>query len=157
MVQKLISGIHYFNSEGEFFYENNEEYPDHYKIVRVNPTIDNVEGDSFTHRICKTTQTFRIKPHLMQSLTNNTIYCVIVKDKKTYPAAKIDLVFGPVGTSGTNNTLIIDLEQELETNSGELEIKPPAWTIDETKKLLFSVHLYDERDNEIVDNIKSYK
>ena len=26
MVQKLISGIHYFNAEGEFFYENNEEY-----------------------------------------------------------------------------------------------------------------------------------
>ena len=29
--------------------------------------------------------------------------------------------------------------------------------MNETKKLLFSVHLYDEQDNEVVDNIKSYK
>ena len=122
----FLLGINYFNNEDEFFYEDNDEYPNHYKIVRVNPTIENVEGDTYTHRICNTTQSFRIKSHLMQSLTNNTIYCVIVKDKKEYPAAKLDLVFGPVGTSGTNNTLIIELEKEVETNSGLIEIKPPA-------------------------------
>ena len=50
-------------------------------------------------------QKFRIKSYYTQNATNNTIYCSIVKNNRTYEASTT-LAFGPMGTNGTDVTLI---------------------------------------------------
>ena len=50
-------------------------------------------------------QNFRIKSYYTQNATNNTIYCSIVKNNRTYEASTT-LAFGPMGTNGTDVTLI---------------------------------------------------
>ena len=56
-------------------------------------------------------QYFRIKNYFTESATNNTITCYVVKDKKTYEAAA-DLVFGPMGTNGTDFTFILKMKSD---------------------------------------------
>lgn len=50
-------------------------------------------------------QNFRIKSYYTQNATNNTIYCSITKNNRVYEASTT-LAFGPMGTNGTDVTLI---------------------------------------------------
>lgn len=65
-------------------------------------------GTSFPHA---TEQQFRIKDYFTESATNNTIYCYVVKNKVTY-SASIELVFGPMGTNGTDYTFVLRMETD---------------------------------------------
>lgn len=55
----------------------------------------------------KTEQTFRIKNYLVQTATNNRVYCEVVKNNITYEAYT-DMFFGPAGTNGTNYTFVVE-------------------------------------------------
>lgn len=65
-------------------------------------------GSSFPHA---TEQQFRIKDYFTESATNNTIYCYVVKNKVTY-SASVELVFGPMGTNGTDYTFVLRMETD---------------------------------------------
>lgn len=65
-------------------------------------------GSSFPHA---TEQQFRIKDYFTESATNNTIYCYVVKNKVTYSTA-VELVFGPMGTNGTDYTFVLHMETD---------------------------------------------
>lgn len=65
-------------------------------------------GTSFPHA---TEQQFRIKDYFTESATNNTIYCYVVKNKVTY-SASTELVFGPMGTNGTDYTFVLRMETD---------------------------------------------
>lgn len=65
-------------------------------------------GTSFPHA---TEQQFRIKDYFTESATNNTIYCYVVKNQVTY-SASVELVFGPMGTNGTDYTFVLHMETD---------------------------------------------
>lgn len=65
-------------------------------------------GTSFAHA---TEQQFRIKDYFTESATNNTIYCYVVKNQVTY-SASVELVFGPMGTNGTDYTFVLHMETD---------------------------------------------
>lgn len=65
-------------------------------------------GTSFPHAV---EQQFRIKDYFTESATNNTIYCYVVKNQVTY-SASVELVFGPMGTNGTDYTFVLRMETD---------------------------------------------
>jgi len=80
-------------------------------------------------------QNFRIKSYYTQSATNNTIYCSVVKNNRTYEAS-VSLAFGPMGTNGTDSTLILSLDKNAAA------IKPG-------ETLNVNANLYDYENNEL--------
>lgn len=86
-------------------------------------------------------QNFRIKSYYTQNATNNTIYCSIVKNNRTYETS-VSLAFGPMGTNGTDVTLIPTLADN-------------ASAIMPNQTLKVGAKLYDYENKEIpIDNIK---
>lgn len=81
-------------------------------------------GTSFPHAV---EQQFRIKDYFTESATNNTIFCYVVKNQVTY-SASVELVFGPMGTNGTDYTFVLRMETDRtcvydETNPMPLKIE----------------------------------
>ena len=86
-------------------------------------------------------QKFRIKSYYTQNAINNTIYCSIVKNNRTYETS-VSLAFGPMGTNGTDVTLIPTLADN-------------ASAIMPNQTLKVEAKLYDYENKEIpIDNIK---
>lgn len=54
-------------------------------------------------------QQYKIRSHYNQSYVNNTIQCIVTRNNIKYVATK-ELSFGPMGTSGTDYTFILDFE-----------------------------------------------
>ena len=59
--------------------------------------------------INQNTQRYKISSFYTQAYSNNTIKCVVIKDKVTYTAVK-ELTFGPSGTAGTDYTFVLDFD-----------------------------------------------
>lgn len=141
MIQAPLLNVNYKIIEGA----NGEYYdatsdPDFYIITRYGPALKLVTttNDNDVEEIsCNLNQTFRIKDHLMNTWTNNTIYCTIVKDDYYY-STSLELKFGNSGVNGTNNTLILSFGQNEQ-----------AWTQGVTQKITLTAELYDA-DNEVV-------
>lgn len=54
-------------------------------------------------------QQYNIRSYYSQSYSNNTITCIITKDRVQYIGNK-ELTFGPAGTSGTECTFVLDFD-----------------------------------------------
>lgn len=96
--------------------ETFQETEDWYIITRTGAkAINATAGDSYSTIHGTTDQQFRIKRHLLQSSTNNTIKCEITRNGIVYPA-QVELVFGNSGSNGTDNTVILKLDEEWMAN-----------------------------------------
>lgn len=85
-------------------YDEGDE--DNYHIVR-NITQD---SDSGEHQVGNANgQQYNIRSYYSQSYSNNTITCIITKDRVQYIGNK-ELTFGPAGTSGTECTFVLDFD-----------------------------------------------
>ena len=80
---------------------------------------DNKSDESYYHfirkgnenngsiKVEKVVQKYKIRSHYNQSYVNNTIQCIVTRNNIKYVATK-ELSFGPMGTSGTDYTFILD-------------------------------------------------
>lgn len=85
-------------------YDEGDE--DNYHIVR-NITQDSNSGE---HQVGNANgQQYNIRSYYSQSYSNNTITCIITKDRVQYIGNK-ELTFGPAGTSGTECTFVLDFD-----------------------------------------------
>lgn len=82
-------------------------------------------------------QKYRIKSYYSQGDSNNTIQCKIMKEGIEYTATT-DLTFGMAGTAGTQNTLVL----EFDDNATGLSVK-------DNKVITVSAKLYDYENNEV--------
>lgn len=87
------------------------------------------------------TQKYKIKSFYNQMYNNNTVKCIITKNNKTYTAVK-ELSFGPIGTSGTDYTFVLDFDKGVTalTNGSEDAVTVTA-------------HLYDYEGREIISDL----
>lgn len=83
------------------------------------------------------TQKYKIKYLYNQAYNNNTIKCNIYKNNKIYTATK-ELTFGPIGTSGTDYTFVLDFDKGV-----------TALTIGDTDKVTVTARLYNYEGREI--------
>ena len=104
-------------------------------------------GEQGTNKIDKKNNLYyTINSRYSQEKINNTIKCVVVRNKITYTAIK-DLTFGPVGTSGTDYTFILDFVNNRENaltiwSDNEL-------TTRSEKAVLVRARLYDYTGKEL--------
>lgn len=114
----------------------------YFKIIRYGILPNGKTGDEEAD---STQQVFRIKDYYTQSAINNTVYCTIYKNNREYEA-EYSLVFGPVGTNGTEYTFTLELAN-----------KQPAvlCTLDTIQVI---PHIYDYQNKEVTqDYIKKIK
>lgn len=99
-----------------FFSDLKEEEPinGYYHIIRYGePKVDEETGELKTYYIKhQNDQRYRIKSFYTHNYSNNTIKCIITKDKIKYTTTK-ELTFGPAGTSGTDYTFVLDFEGDV--------------------------------------------
>lgn len=98
--------------EREVYYQKNRtqvEIKDGYfQITRYGVKPNKAAG---TEEADSTQQYFRIKEYYTQSAINNTVYCTITKNNRTY-TAEFSMVFGPVGTNGTDFTFTLEFDNK---------------------------------------------
>lgn len=92
------------------------------------------------------TQRYRISSYYTQMYSNNTIKCVVIKDKVTYTAVK-ELTFGPSGTSGTDYTFVLDFDDGETALTLDSDFKAG----ETVPKVFVRARLYDYEGNEIED------
>lgn len=96
--------------------------------------------------INENTQRYRISSFYTQAYSNNTIKCVIIKDKVTYTAVK-ELTFGPSGTAGTDYTFVLDFDNGETALTLDSDFKEG----DTIPAVFARARLYDYKGNEIED------
>lgn len=89
-------------------------------------------------------QDYRINKTYNSTSINNTIKCSIKKDTYVYSAEK-ELSFGPMGTNGTDVTVVIDFDNN-----------KVALTADSSESLPMIAHIYDSQYNKIDLNNTDY-
>ena len=105
-----------------------------YHIVR-NIAIDENSGE---YQVGKANiQQYRIRGYYSQNYGNNTITCIVTKDRIQYTGTK-ELTFGPAGTSGTDCTFILDFDNGI-----------TALTIGNTPATTVTARLYDYENKEV--------
>lgn len=57
-------------------------------------------------------QKFRIKDYYMESSTNNIVYCIVMKNNIGYQAS-YQMVFGPMGSNGTDFTFRMNFDSDI--------------------------------------------
>ena len=82
-----------------------------------------------------TQQYFRIKDYYTQSAVNNTVYCTIIKNNRTYTAS-FDMVFGPCGTNGTDYTFTLEFGNK----------QPAITSTDDTITIVPKIYDYQNKD-----------
>lgn len=114
------------------------------QITRYGVKPDAAAG---TEEADSTQQYFRIKDYYTQSAINNTVYCTITKNNRTY-TAEFSMVFGPVGTNGTDFTFTLEFDN-----------KQPAITSTEDSVTIIP-KIYDYQNKDVTEkyiNKISYK
>lgn len=96
--------------------------------------------------INENTQRYRISSFYTQAYSNNTIKCVVIKDKVTYTAVK-ELTFGPSGTEGTDYTFVLDFDNGETALTLDSDFKEG----DTIPAVFARARLYDYKGNEIED------
>ena len=92
------------------------------------------------------TQKYKIKSQYSQSYNNNTIKCIVIRNKITYTTIK-ELTFGPAGTSGTDYTFILDLD----TKENALTLKSDYANDEAVSAVIVKARLYDYTGKEITN------
>lgn len=105
-----------------------------YHIVR-NITIDENSGE---YQVGEANiQQYRIRGYYSQNYSNNTITCIITKDRIQYIGTK-ELTFGPAGTTGTDCTFILDFDNGI-----------TALTVGNPVATTVTARLYDHENKEV--------
>ena len=127
----------------EFFSDNGDEYitdcgRSGYVAIKRTGTdsLDELPEDV---QLIDINQNFRIKDYYVQTATNNTIYCDVVRRKGTVYSAAKQIFFGTSGSNGTDATFILRLYSVDEDNKPVNEI--PGITYGE--KAIVVPELYD--------------
>lgn len=107
---------------------------DNYHIVR-NIAIDENSGEYQVGEA--NTQQYRIRGYYSQNYSNNTITCIITKDRIQYVGTK-ELTFGPAGTTGTDCTFVLDFDNGI-----------TALTIGNPVATTVTARLYDHENKEV--------
>lgn len=84
-----------------------------------------------------TKQKYRIRSYYSQNYSNNTIECIVTKDRVEYFGSK-ELTFGPAGTSGTDCTFVLDFDKGV-----------TALTANSSEAVTVTARLYDYENNEV--------
>lgn len=125
----------------DFISADYDEKDGYYHIFRFGEKLDGTakfEDDGIDGSIrYQNSQRYRIKSHYTNNYSNNTIKCVITKNKIKYTAVK-ELTFGPAGTSGTDYTFVLDFNNGI-----------TALTIGSNEKIIVKARLYDYSGKEI--------
>lgn len=103
-------------------------------IIRYGDSNGNISNNNF--------QKYKIRSYYSQSYNNNTIKCIVVKNKITYTAVK-ELTFGPAGTSGTDYTFVLDFKGN-----------NTALTINNKEKVEVVARLYDYEGKDLTELIE---
>lgn len=128
--------------------EANYEKDGYYHIFRFGEKLDGTakfEDDGIDGSIRnQNSQRYKIKSHYTHDYSNNTIKCVVTKNKIKYTTVK-ELTFGPAGTSGTDYTFVLDF------NSGitALTLKSDFTQGEINPKVMVKARLYDYTGKEI--------
>lgn len=105
------------------------------QITRYGVKPDAAAG---TEEADSTQQYFRIKNYYTQSAINNTVYCTITKNNRTY-TAEFSMIFGPVGTNGTDFTFTLEFNN-----------KQPAITSTEDSVIIIP-KIYDYQNKDVTE------
>lgn len=131
-VEDFISG----NEEANYKDENG-----YHHIFRFGEKLDGTakfEDDGIDGSIRnQNSQKYRIKSYYTHNYSNNTIKCIVTKNKIKYTTVK-ELTFGPAGTSGTDYTFVLDFSNGI-----------TALTIGSNEKVIVKARLYDYSGKEI--------
>lgn len=126
-------------NEKDVYYQKNRtqvSIQDGYlQITRYGVKPDAAAG---TEEADSTQQYFRIKDYYTQSAINNTVYCTITKNNRTY-TAEFSMVFGPVGTNGTDFTFTLEFDN-----------KQPAITSTEDSVIIIP-KIYDYQNKDVTE------
>lgn len=132
----------------DFISADYDEKDGYYHIFRFGEKLDGavkVEDDGIDGSIRnQNSQRYKIKSHYTHDYSNNTIKCVVTKNKIKYTTVK-ELTFGPAGTSGTDYTFVLDFNSgitalTLNSDFTQNEINP---------KVMVKARLYDYTGKEI--------
>lgn len=132
----------------DFISADYEEKDGYYHIFRFGEKLDGTvkfEDDGIDGSIrYQNSQRYRIKSHYTNNYSNNTIKCIVTKNKIKYTTVK-ELTFGPAGTSGTDYTFVLDF------NSGitALTLKSDFTQGEINPKVMVKARLYDYTGKEI--------
>ena len=108
----------------------------YYHIFRFSDELGNIRNQN--------SQRYKIKSHYTHSYSNNTIKCIVTKNKIKYTAVK-ELTFGPAGTSGTDYTFILDFNDGVNA----LTLKSDYDENETIPKTIVQARLYDYTGKEI--------
>lgn len=94
-------------------------------------------------------QQFRIKDYYVQTATNNTIYCELVKKRGTVYTAAVQIFFGTSGSNGTDATFVLKLYSTDENYKAVDEI--PALEYGNQALVVPELYDYNNKAVEITD------
>lgn len=123
------------------------DYPGYFCIERKGRSFE--EHEPGTEEATISEQIFRIKKYYSQNLINNTIKCIVYKNGDQYPI-EATLNFGPTGTSGTDYTFELAVDQGLPavlTVYSEKETQPSTLTI--------IPHLWNYENKDVIEEYKN--
>ena len=89
-------------------------------------------------------QRYKIKSYYTHNYSNNTIKCIVTKNKIKYTTTK-ELTFGPAGTSGTDYSFILDFSEGITA----LTLESDYATGETIPKVMVQARLYDYTGQEI--------
>lgn len=89
-------------------------------------------------------QRYKIKSYYTHNYSNNTIKCIVTKNKIKYTTTK-ELTFGPAGTSGTDYSFILDFSEGITA----LTLKSDYKMGETIPKVMVQARLYDYTGQEI--------
>lgn len=90
-------------------------------------------------------QDYRVRKTYSATYLQNTVKCTIKKDSIVYSATK-DLIFGIMGTNGTDATVVIDFNNNKTALTATLDVDEKGQLIGESLKV--TARLYDQTHNE---------
>ncbi len=124
-----------WNEQETYYQKNRTEFAIEEGFFTITRYGIRPDASAGTEEADSTQQYFRIKDYYTQSAINNTVFCTIVKNNRTYTAS-FDMVFGPCGTNGTDYTFTLEFEN-----------KQPAVTCsDETVTIIPKIYDYQNKD-----------
>ena len=121
------------------------EFPCSYcRIERDFPTAEGDAGDLLARQA---EQIFRIKDYYTQTATNNTVYCTVIKNSKSYTASA-NLAFGIAGTNGTDATFLLEM---YEMDGDKVTDNPATAVTLNSNGVIIKPRFFDYNNNEITD------
>lgn len=129
MIEYPLEGKEFSAADGDVFILDSD-LEGYCAIQRKGSEIVGPIEDGMT--LIEINQYFRIKKYYTQTASNNTIYCVVIKNGRRYEAST-SMIFGTTGSNGTEATFLLTMldSNGVETNAltlGEsIKVKPSLY------------------------------